>query len=909
VSILLGRESELELVRALIRGVEDEGASVLVRGQPGVGKSSILRAASRLAAEAGALVLETSGIESEATLPFAGLHVLLKPLLTRTGSLPRIQQRALFTAFGAGEGPPPELFLIALAALTLLVDAAASQPIVLIVDDVQWLDAPTGEVLAFVSRRLRHDPVVMISGLRDGHEVALSSADASEINLQGLDSKSARELLAMVASDLSAADRRAVLDHARGNPLALVELPTVWRSPAAAAFGSTATTVPLTTRLEQAFAARITELPAITRDALLIAAVNTEENLAEVLTATAVLADAKVTTDSLEPAAEARLVVFDQMGVRFRHPLIRSGVLHNEPIGRRQAAHAAMSAILIAEPNRRVWHQAQAVDGPADDVATRLDASHLESIRRGSVLSAIAALERSAQLTSDSRARARRLLIAAQHAFGLGRADLVNRLVDAAEIIDLTELDQARAEWLRELFSEGKLGDSARVRELCALAVSSAAAGENDLALDLLASAALRCWWAVGDAADRDHVATVAAGLAEVQDDARCIAAIAVADPLPRVAQTRRRLQSLGASGLTDADVLRQLGMAARAVGADAWAADYFDGAESRLRERGQLGLLSHVLAVQAAVCLDLGNWRRAGQCLEEGRQLSKETGQSTWRTGADVVEAVYFGLTGSVERALARAAEVEATCAGEVAGDFLSLVQFARGAAYLSGGKHAAAYAALAPIFDPLQPSHHPREQLSAVMFLVEAAVGSGEEDAVREVIARLEELALTTPSPILAVHLLYARPMLAADADAERLFADGLATDLTRWPWPRARLELAYGDWLRRRRRLSESRPPLRSALATFEMIGATEWARQARAGLRAAGERASAIEPHAASSMSAQEMHIARLAADGLSNREIGQQLYLSPRTVGSHLYRIFPKLGITSRAQLAARMMQL
>lgn len=904
---LIGRDVELAVLRRLISGIEDEGASVVIRGQPGVGKSTMLRAAAAFARERGALVLAASGIEAQAMSPFAGLHELLRPLIPSAGSLPTVQRQALLTAFGAGDGPPPELFLTALATLTLLVDAAAAQPVVLVVDDVQWLDTPTNDVLAFASRRLRHDPVAMICGLRDGHVVAIDGADATGIELQGLDARAARELLASVAGDLTAADLSAVLGQARGNPLALVELPTVWRSAGVDFLGPASATVPLTTRLEQAFAIRIGGLPQVTRDALLIAAVNSEESVAEVLAGASVLSGRFVTTEDLEPAVQARLLAFDQVEMRFRHPLVRSGVLYNEPLPRRQAAHAAMSDVLRAEPYRSVWHQAQSVDGPDDDVADRLDASHFDSMKRGSVPGAIAVLERSAQLTSDSGTRSRRLLLAAQLAFGLGRADLVNRLVDAAEVYELSELDQARAEWLRELFSEGKLGDSARVHELCALAARSAAAGESDLALDLLASAALRCWWAVADATDRAHVAAVAESLARVQDDARCIATIAIADPLGRVPQTRRRLEAVAATQPSDADQLRQLGMAARAIGADSLAADYFNAAEAKFRERGQLGLLSHVLAVRAAACLDLGDWRRAGQSLAEGRLLSEETAQSTWRTGTSVVEAVYEGLTGSSELALRHADEIEAACLGQVASDFLALVQLARGAAHLSAGRPVAAYEALVPMFDPLGPCYHPREQLSAVMFLVEAAVASGHDAAVRDVVSRLADLERAAPSPILGVHLLYARPVLAHDAEAEGLFQDGLAQDLTRWPWPRARIELAYGTWLRRNRRLVESRGPLRSALATFDVLGATEWARQARAGLRAAGERTPAIEAASAvATLTAQEMQIAQLAAAGLSNREIGQQLYLSPRTIGSHLYRIFPKLGITSRAQLGSRM---
>ena len=286
---LIGRDTELATLRRLIIGIEDEGASVVLRGPAGVGKSSLLRAAAVIARESGALVLTASGVESDAMLPFAGLRQLLHPVISKSGSLPPVQRRALLTAFGEEDGPPPELFLTALAALTLIVEEAGSQPVVLIVDDVQWLDAPTNDVLAFVSRRLRHDPVVMVSGLRDGHTAAISHADASEILLEGLDGESARQLLASVAEGLTAAEQMAVLHQAQGNPLALVELPTAWRSAGADALSGGSASIPLTTRLELAFASRIKGLPAITRDALLIAAVNANQSLAEILAGTAAL--------------------------------------------------------------------------------------------------------------------------------------------------------------------------------------------------------------------------------------------------------------------------------------------------------------------------------------------------------------------------------------------------------------------------------------------------------------------------------------------------------------------------------------------------------------------------------------------------------------------------------------------
>jgi DNA-binding CsgD family transcriptional regulator len=901
---LIGRDAELAALRRLITRIRHEGSSVILRGEPGVGKSSVLQAAAAMGRDSKALVLEASGIESESMLPFAGLHQLLRPLLGRPSSLPDVQQHALLTALGLRDGPAPQLFLIALAALTLITDTAATQPVVLVIDDVQWIDAPTNDVLAFISRRVRHDPVMMISALRDGHVAAACSADAREINLAGLDEDSSRELLNLTSDGLTSADRRAILGHARGNPLALVELPGTWRSADGEARSTAPEMVPLTTRLERAFVARIKELPPLTRDALLIAAVNAEESLIEVLAGTTILSESPVTTEILEPAQHARLVTFNEVTIRFRHPLVRSGVLYSEPLHRRQAAHAAMSQALPAHSHRRAWHQAQSVDGPDDDVADRLDASHAASIARGSVATAVAALERSAQLTTDSRSRGRRLLAAAQHAFALGRADLVNRLVDAAEENDLSELDLARAEWLREKFSEGKLGDSARMLELCEFAARSAESGDHDLALDLLGSAALRSWWAIAEPQARHRVVAVAESLSGWQDDPRCIAAVAMTEPLAKGRQTQRRLAAIGAGSVWNADELHRLGSAARATGAEVLASDYFDRAETKLREQGQLGLLPHVLAVHAAVCIDLGNWRRAAHSLEEARRLAAETGQPTWGTGIAAVEAVFIGLVGETEAALRQAADIERAFSDQVANDFRSLAQIARGAAYLSDGRHAAAYAELKPLFEPSGPCHHPRESLSGFMLLAEAAAGCGAHEHARVLAARMEELAETTQSPVIAVHLLYARPVLADDADAEHLFQLGLAQDLTRWPWPRARIQFAYGDWLRRKRRMADAREPLRSALATFELIGAVGWARQARTALRAAGERDSATSTATPESlMTAQEMQIARLAAEGLSNREIGQRLYLSPRTVGSHLYRIFPKLGIRSRSQLA------
>lgn len=870
-----------------------------------MGKSSVLREAGHLAEKAGCMVLESSGVETESALPYAGLHYLLQPLLGEVGELPPVQQRAILAAFGIADGPAPEVFLIALAALNLLTEAAASRPVVAVIDDLQWLDAPTNEVLSFLARRISDDPVVVIGALRAGHSVALSSAGPRVLDVVGLDDQSSREVIASTAMELSPEDRQAILDAACGNPLALTELPAAWRSAKRSSVTNSATLMPLSGRLERAFAARVVDLPQPTRDAILIAAINSEGSVAEILAAASMLSGTSVGVSALEPAENAGILHFNEVRVDFRHPLVRSGILQHESVSRRQAANAAMGYILYDQPYRRAWHRSQAVYGPDDAVADELDASHLECIQRGSIMAAISALERSAQLSTNSHTRGRRLLLAAQHAFGLGRADLVDHLVAAAELNDLSDLDQARVEYLREIFDDGVLGDARRVIELSEIARRSAEAGDVDLALDLLFGAALRCWWADTGMEARAKVVEVIEELPIAQDDPRCISAIAIGEPVLKGTQTVRTLCKIRPDSVTDAEQLRLLGMAARVVGDEPRAADFFDRAESKLRDQGRLGLLSHVLAVQAAVQVELGDWRKAVDNVEEGLQLAHDTRQPNWSTGITAVAAMVIGLTGDTERSLQLAAEIELASTSRVINDALCNAQLARGFAYISAGRHADAFAALKPVFDPQDRRHHQREQFSGVMFLAEAAMHCSQVEEARGIVTRMEQIARVTTSPVLATQLLYARAVLADDDEAERLYQEGLAPDLDRWPWTRARIQLAYGIWLRRHRRVAESREPLSAALATFETIGALAWMEEARSELRAAGARDLADNlGSAVSRLSAQELRIARLAADGMSNREIGHQLYLSPRTVGSHLYHMFPKLGIRNRAQLRA-----
>jgi len=907
--MLIGRDRELRILNELIAQILESGAALVVLGGAGIGKSSLLRAAAGAARQASVQVLLTTGVEAEAQLPYAGLHQLLRPVLAGATALPAAQRGALSAAFGANEEQRPEPFMIALAALNLLAEAAADRPLLLLADDVQWLDQPSQEVLTFIARRVEADPIVLIASIRTGYQVALAAAGLPELNVTGLDDASARAVLAGHDAGLSYAGRERIVQEALGNPLALVELPAAFRE----APERRLEVLPLTARLERAFAARIAELPSLARDAVLIAAVDFSDDLPEILAGASQLAGAPVGVEVLEQAATAGLIRFDDMHVRFRHPLVRSAVLYREAVTRRYAANAALAEILVGQPYRRTWHRAQSITGPDDAVADELEQSYKISLGRGSATGAIWALERSAQLTTDPARRGRRLLLAAELAFGLGRADLVDELLARASLTKLSRLDLARMEWLREIFNDGVPGDAGRVLELCDIALEAAAASDGDLALNLLLGAALRCWWADTGPAARARVAEVAGRLGDqARADPRYIAALGVAEPVRQGKAVIELLSQVVIESVTDADALRLLGMAAHAVGDPVRAADFLDRSEARLRQQGRLGLLPHVRGMQSPVYIELGDWARADEAAAECRRFAQETGQPIWNNSQLVNEARSEALHGDSERALQIAAEGEYSPVLRNLNDLRCCLQLARGFAMISSGRHAEAVDALLRVFDPADPAYHQRERFSGIMFLAEAAVHAGRREEARTVMAELEQVAASTPAPLLHVQLSYAWAVLADDADAEELYLAAVGQDLTRWPWVQARIRLAYGGWLRRQRRVAESRLPLRLAQATFDLIGARGWAEQARSELRASGERASGersatAEPGGAvAALSAQELQIARLAAEGLSNREIGERLYLSPRTVGSHLYRIFPKLDITSRAQLAGRL---
>lgn len=828
---LLGRAAELESFRAAIAGLPDGRREVwLLRGEPGIGKSALLAEAVRIARGAGVGVLRLSGVESEASTPFAGLHQLLGGVLDDVDALPEPERGALRAAFGIDASPRPDPYLIARATVLLLGLVAGREPVLIVADDLHWVDAQSNDVLAFLAAAPPPRGVLIIGAARASSVGYLG--DARELLVERLDEATSSALLRRHAPDLAAPQRERVMSDAAGNPLALIELPlSVGDAGHPSPYG---TRLDLSARLEEAFAARVADLPPVTHDAVLIAATDHGEALVEILAATSVLTGRGVSEEHLAPAVELGLLEVGGGAVRFRHPLVRSGVLQSEPLTRRQAAHAALAAVVTDDVFRQVWHRAQAIIGPDDEVAAALEEVAANCVRRGAVLSAITMLERAAELAGPAARRGHLLLVAAEHAFDLGRNDLVDRLLSRARALGLTGLDQARLQWLSEIFHDGTPGDAARVHELCDNALLASGAGDADLALNLLLGAALRCWWADAGQLARRRVTETAQRIG-LTGDARYVAALAVAEP---VARGREVLRLLSGRRPADATESRLLGMAAHAVGDSPRASDLLDLAEAELRAQGRLGVLTQVLSMQVVVRLEIGDVHRAVAAMAEGLELAERTGQRIWTTGTLVCAARAEAVRGDVERALELAVQAEFEADQLRLNDLLACVQVARGIAQLDAGRAAEAFDALQILFDPKSRYFHERERFDGLMFLAEAAATGSQRAAARAIVAGLEAVAELTPSPLLHVHLAFARAVLADD---ENLYRAALADDLSRWPWPRARLEHAFGRWLAGAGRLAEARPWLASATRTFDEIGTPTWA--IRAGRELAAIDASA------------------------------------------------------------------
>ncbi len=906
-SDLIGRDAELRSLRALVDDA-DSGRLAVVHGPPGIGKSALLAAAGDHARAQRFTVLSTAGIASEAPLPFAALDRLLRGLLDRVDALPQPQRNALMSGLGLAGAVVTDVFLVGLATLNLLSDAASGGPVVVLIDDAQWLDSATADVLGFVARRIEAEPIVLLVAQRDRitdtddalhaalREVAVDVAPAP------LAEPAARELLARTGADLPAAARRHVLAIAAGNPLALVELPLSSPARADSASGGL---VPLTERLQRSFSAQQADLGSSARTLVCVAAANDRDFAAETLAATRMLAP-DAGEKELEAVIQAGLLEHEGAHLRFRHPLIRSAVYQAASGAARRSAHEAIAHVTKREPARRAWHRAAATAGLDDEVAAELDAAAADARRRGAVAVAMRALERAAALTTEREQAVRHLLGAAELSVELGQPDAATRLVASAEALDPGPNASARVRWIRETFAEDAGEDATPVRTLIADAERARRDGDVDLALKLLLAAGTRCWWALpADAPVREEVVTETLRMPVPDDDARLLAVLAATSAVRHAALLIERLDRACADGVGEPDSAHLLGQAAHMVGHSELAVRQLARVEAQWRRQGRLAALSQALVMRAWSSIQLGLWPAVEPAAEEGERLARETRQPLWAAGAQAARAAAAGARGEHERATAFAAEVEMQLVTARPTNIFAVLQVARGVTALAAGRYPEAYDQLARMFDPTDLAHHHyAERHGGLSYLAEAALQCGRVAEARAIVDRFAPLVSQTPATLLEIGVGVARPLVSGDGDAESAFESTLSSPAATRPFHRARLLLAYGGWLRRDRRPADSRAPLRTARDLFDALGTVPWAERARQELRASGETSRRRVPEARDQLTPQELQIAHMAATGLSNPEIGERLFLSARTVASHLYRAFPKLGITSRWELAA-----
>jgi DNA-binding CsgD family transcriptional regulator len=899
---LHGRSCEVgDVVGAMDRLGAGHGGALLVRGEPGMGKSALLNVALERARQRSLRVLSATAVQSETNLPFAGLHQLLEPVIDLADRLPQQQRNALLGAFGIMRDGTTRPFLTALATLELIGEAAAEAPALVVVDDAQWLDEPSCAALSFAARRFETERALILIAMRSRHATAFDGAGLAELRLEPLDEVAAAALLDQRSPELDAFVRQRVLDEAAGNPLALIELPMSLAT--SHADQAIAGPVPLTSRLEEAFAERASDLGPDARALLLAAAADDRGLVAEIISATANLLGAEPSTAALDATVDAGLISVDGAIISFRHPLIRSAIYQAATVSQRHAAHAALATALANQPHRRAWHRAAATFGPDEPAAAELVEVAEEARQRGALSVTVAAFERAADLSADAGRRGARTLAAAEAAFDLGRSDLGLHLLATADHGHLAPGVRNRFRWLSELHDAGQ-PSSIPANDIAEVAAGMQRDGHGDLGWQLLIGIAKSSWWDPADLKVAGAVAAAAKQIAGPEDEAALLTVLAHAQPLEQGAHVVARLRALTPPG-ADPEVLLNLGSAANAVWAPDLALPFLTAGVAGLRTQGRLGLLAQALAAQAWAAVHVASEPVAIAAAEEAVRLALETGQPECAVVARLGQAAIAAERGDAAATdeLIGRAQALPEASGTIS--LLSLAEFVRGRGAVAHQRYEEGIDHLQRVLDPGEPAYQPYVGAWGLSDLVEACARTGERAMAAQHLADLEALAETTAGPLLRVTAAYARPLLASGQDAEALYDTAVQRELARWPCYRGRMLLLYGRWLRRQRRIAESRRPLRAARQTFDALAFPALADTARRELRASGEASKRRVDQPWDQLTPQELTIAQLAADGLTNREIGEKLYLSHRTVGFHLHRIYPKLGVTSRNQLNAR----
>ncbi|MCV7411175.1 LuxR family transcriptional regulator [Mycobacterium florentinum] len=911
-----GRRGECSALEQLTSTARSGRSQVLVlRGEAGIGKTALLDFAAERAA--GFRAARVAGVESEMELAFAGLQQLCAPFLDRIDGLPEPQREALDIAFGRRHGPAPDRFLVGLAVLNLIAAVAESQPLILLVDDTQWVDRISAQTLAFVARRLIAEPVALIFAMRDGFEDEFDGLP--ELTVRGLNPGDARALLdSVILGRLDDQVRDRIVAETRGNPLALLELPRGLTAAELAGGFERPDVRPLAGQIEQTFLRRIRSLPDQTQQLLLTAAAEPVGDAALLTRAANRL--------GLPPDAVARAEAVGLIDVgtrvRFRHPLVRSAAYRSADLMERRRVHRALAEATDSgtDPDRRAWHLAIAAPGPDEEVAAALERSADRAQARGGVAAAAAFLERATQLTADPARRGTRALAAAQAKRDVAAFDAADELLAIAESASLDQLQRARAVRLRAqiTFARSRTGASD------APTVSDAAAGLLDAArgLETLDDAVARETYleALGAALFGGRLCPNGG----IQTTARAARAaptgpqptrpvdllldgIAIwvtaghAASVPALREALHLVRAAAARG--DDDVMRWFWLAFPLVQESAahevWDDDLWHhlatDAVRLARDAGALAVLPHALVYRAGVHVQAGELASATALVEEAGAIAAATGYAplkyqtlllaAWRGAeADALKFIDAATEGAVSR-------------GE--GRIVGLANYTKALLYNGLGRYNEALAAARRCCE--------HEDLGVFGFclieLVEAAARGGAPDAGRAALRQLEERALVTETDWAAGVLAWSRALLADDQSAEAHYQEAIdRLQRTRIAVQLARAHLVYGEWLRRCNRRIDARAQLQTAYEMFGRMGAQAFAARARRELLVTGQKVSKRSAAPGHELTPQEAQIARLAGDGLTNPEIAAQLFISTHTVEWHLRKVFAKLGISSRRQL-------
>jgi DNA-binding CsgD family transcriptional regulator len=900
--VLLGRRSESDVLDRLLEAVRGGESRVLVvRGDPGAGKTALLEYLVEQAS--GCRVVRAAGVQSEMELAFAGLHQLLAPMLDRLERLPGPQRDALRTAFGVSAGSAPDRLFVALAVLSLLSEVAEEQPLICVVDDEQWLDRASAQVLAFVARRLEAESVGLVFAARGTSD---ELAGLPELVVEGLGTDDARALLGSVIRwPLDERVRDRVVAETRGNPLALLELPRgLTPAELAGGFGFPRAQA-LSGRIEHSFQRRLSALPAQTQRLLLLAAA---EPVGEPVLVWRAAERLGIAVEAADAAESEELVEFGAR-VTFRHPLVRSAIYGSASPQERREVHRALAEGTDPEldPDRHAWHLAQATSGPDENVASELERSAGRAQARGGLAAAAAFLERSAALTLDPGRRAERALAAAQANAQGGAFDGARRLLATAEAGPLEELQGARADLLRGqiAFASSRGSDAPPLLLKAAKRLEPLDAGlARETYLEALFAATYAGRLASGG------------GLREIAECARAgpparqppgaddllldgLALLITDGPATAAPTLKRAISAFCSRDLSKEEELRWLWLASTSAQRQ-WDDESWEVLSTRqvqlARDAGALGVLPIALSQLAVLHLFEGDFAAAASVIEEARAITEAT-------GTELPPYAPLALDAFRGRELQTSELIETSTKdlvrrGEGAG--LIFIQWATAVLNNGLGRYEDALAAAQ------RAGEDPYELLVstwAAVELVEAGARSGARGVAAAALERLSETTRASVTDWALGIEVFARALLSDGEPAERLYREAIdRLGRTRVRVALARAHLLYGEWLRRGRRRTDAREQLRTAYEMFVTMGAEGFAERAERELLATGETARKRVVETRDELTSQEGQIARLARDGLSNPEIGTRLFISPRTVQYHLRKVFLKLGINSRGQL-------